>query len=196
MADRVAQLKIQLGAVEDHLFRMHRFDCVQRYREFARVLDVDHELRAAIRFDRADRAEFLAAIGNEGLETYFDFLLHDLLLPAAPLIPASMIATLPRKQMDVTCGTPPRRGLSGFGNWSSEARAQDDLGPRCGWTKTGPIPISNPAPSDYIGAGSKTMKLTSTAGFSDYASVRAPRFLDVDHRFIVLFEVMPAKDGG
>src|ERR1700674_722605 len=84
MADRLTETTIKLCAVQDHLFRMHRFDRVERDRKVTCVLDVDNKFRPAVRCYLADRTEFLATVGNERLESYFDLLWHDL-LPLPPI---------------------------------------------------------------------------------------------------------------
>src|SRR5260221_647080 len=75
--DRLPKLAIKLGAVQHDLLRMHRLDGADRHGEITGVLDVDHQLRPAIRRNLPNRAELLASIGNKSLKSNFDFLLHD-----------------------------------------------------------------------------------------------------------------------
>lgn len=77
VADRATQPMIEFGAVQDDLFRMHRFDGVDRDREITGVLDVDNEFRPATWCNLPHGAELLATIGSEGLKTDFNFFLHD-----------------------------------------------------------------------------------------------------------------------
>ena len=77
MTNRPAKASVELRAIQDHFFRMHRLDRVQRHRELTCVLDIDHQMRMILRSDLPNCAKFLAAIGNESLESHFNFFLHD-----------------------------------------------------------------------------------------------------------------------
>ena len=84
MPDRMAKLAIELGAVQDYLLGMHRFDGAERHREVAGILDVDDQLGPAARGDLPNGAELLASVGNKSLEPNFNFFLHDVFLHGAP----------------------------------------------------------------------------------------------------------------
>jgi hypothetical protein len=80
VADSHTEAMIQLGAVENHLSRMHRFHGGERDRKVAGVLDVDHQLGPTAWCDRPNGAELFATIRNERLKPYFDALVHNSLL--------------------------------------------------------------------------------------------------------------------
>ena len=80
VADRVPQLAVELGAVQDDLLGMHRIDGAERDREVASILDVDDQLGASAGRDLAHGAELLAAVGNKCLESNLNFFLHELFL--------------------------------------------------------------------------------------------------------------------
>src|SRR5262245_39873014 len=58
-ANGAAQLVLQPSAIEDDFLVMHRFDGGQRHREIACILDIDHDLHAAIGVNLANGAEGL-----------------------------------------------------------------------------------------------------------------------------------------
>src|SRR6266446_6483780 len=74
---------------------MHRLHGVERDGEVAGVLNVDHQLRPTARRDLANGAELFATIRYERLESYFNLLLHDVLLAVINLRPGSDCRTTP-----------------------------------------------------------------------------------------------------
>jgi hypothetical protein len=80
VADRLAQAKLQLVAVHNDLLGMCCLDRLKRYHEVPCILDVDHDFWPALRFDLADSAEHLGAIGNKHLIAYLDRFAHNVVL--------------------------------------------------------------------------------------------------------------------
>src|SRR5262249_23764131 len=73
VADRFAEPRVQLAAVEDDLLRVHGRHGVHRHRELARVLDVHDE---AVRLNVAHRSELVTAVRHERLVPDLDRLWH------------------------------------------------------------------------------------------------------------------------
>src|SRR5271157_4080860 len=79
---------------------MHRLDSIERHNEVARVLDVHDELRATHRGHLADSTKLFAAIGDKGLKSHLDVLVHD---PSPSMQPAesptgpSGLRSIPRR---------------------------------------------------------------------------------------------------
>src|ERR1700689_442308 len=80
VADCVAQLAVELGAVQHDFLGMHRIDGAERDGKVAGILDIDDQLGASAGRDLADGAEILAAVGNKCLESNLNFFLHELFL--------------------------------------------------------------------------------------------------------------------
>jgi hypothetical protein len=77
VADSVTEPAIQLRAVQDDFFEMHRFDSFDRDRELSGVLDVEYQFRPTAGRNLTHRAEFLATVRDKCLKSNFDFFLHD-----------------------------------------------------------------------------------------------------------------------
>jgi hypothetical protein len=77
VADSMTEPAIQLRAVQDDFFEMHRFDSFDRDGELSGILDVDYQLRPTAGRNLAHRAEFLATVRDKCLKSNFDFFLHD-----------------------------------------------------------------------------------------------------------------------
>src|SRR5262249_5844511 len=80
VADGLTQTWLQLHAVHDDLLRMHGLDRIQRHDEVPCILDVDHQLRSAVRCDLTHRAAHLVTVGHKYLISYRDFFSHDVAL--------------------------------------------------------------------------------------------------------------------
>jgi len=62
---------------------MDSLDCIKRHDKVPRILDVDHQLRPAVRCDLTHRAEHLATVSNKHLISYCDCVSHDAVLRSA-----------------------------------------------------------------------------------------------------------------
>jgi hypothetical protein len=68
---------------------MGSLDGFERHDEVPRMLDVDHQLRPAVRGDLPHRAEHLATIRNKPLISYCDRVSHDAVLRSAGSVTCS-----------------------------------------------------------------------------------------------------------
>src|SRR5215510_2871100 len=78
VADGLAQAWLQLPAVHDDLLRMDGLDRIERHDEVPRILDVDHQLRSAMRCDLTHRAEHLTTVDRKYLISYRNLFAHDI----------------------------------------------------------------------------------------------------------------------
>src|SRR5262249_9642999 len=73
VADRLAQATIQFAAAQNHYFRVHGFRSVERHLEGAYIFRINHQRGPSARADRSYRAELLASVRDECLETDLNF---------------------------------------------------------------------------------------------------------------------------
>src|SRR5215813_7108917 len=62
---------------------MDGLDRIERHDEVPRILDVDHQLRVAVRCDLTHCAEHLATVSSKHLISYRDRVMHDAILRSA-----------------------------------------------------------------------------------------------------------------
>jgi hypothetical protein len=71
---------LQLITVHNDLLGMGCLDRRERHHEVSCILNIDHDLWLAMRFDLTDSAEHLGAVGNKHLIAYLDLFAHDVIL--------------------------------------------------------------------------------------------------------------------
>jgi hypothetical protein len=71
---------LQPITVHNGLLGMYCLDRLERHHEVSCILNIDHDLWPAIRFDLTDSAEHLGAVGNKHLIAYLDLFARNVAL--------------------------------------------------------------------------------------------------------------------